>query len=451
MNCQSCEKLICCPEHCCDWDNCRCKDCESCGGIGGERVKIPSSSTSARSTNTNFTDDLFSGGLRTHKKEPERSIKDIIQEQAKERLRKQQIEDNLRQAEIESKNQIERARHNEIIASSKAAVEKNKQLLESTAETIDRLRNVINGVKETEKKFKDFQDEFDRIINTGLLSCLGSFEEFTDIDKSYGIARKTTIEEIVSIISSHNSIAIITGAGVSAESGVFTYKNNSETWEIGGKKLSLQEVMNINILESNPLEFWQNIQYNRVRFASCNANKVHYALSDFIQYYNNIGRKASLITQNIDGLDRKILGKNPNLYEIHGNTHEMRCKLNCCEIIFPCPPLNDMIATVPMCPKCGGLARPNVLLYGEGYTEEWYRAETASEVVKSADVLIIIGTQSKCGFPAQRIREFIKSRKHIIEINVEPVIEFGNTYVLPRSCGEVVPQFVKAIKSKVKK
>lgn len=446
MDCHSCKKLICCPEHCCDWDSCKCKDCENCGGTGSERI-IPLSSPSARSVDTNFTDDLLSGGLRINKKEPEKSICDIIQEQVKERLRKQKIEDALRQAEIDAKRKVEKDRHDEIIASSRATIEKNKQVLESTRETIDRLHNVINGIKETEQKFKDFQDAFGRVMSAGLERCFGEFNEFSDFNESFGVARETTIEEVAGIISSHQNIAIITGAGVSAESGVFTYKDNSETWEIEGKHLSLQEVMNISILESSPLEFWQNIQYNRIRFASCSPNQVHYALSDFIQFYNSIGRKASLITQNIDGLDRSILGDNPNLYEIHGNTHEMRCMFNCCEILFPCPPLDDMISTIPMCPECGGLARPNVLLYGEGYTEQWFRADTASEAVKNADVLIVIGTQTKCGFPAQRVREFIKSGKHIIEINVEPVIKFGNTFVLPRCCGEVVPHFIEAVKS----
>ena len=209
----------------------------------------------------------------------------------------------------------------------------------------------------------------------------------------------------------------------------------------------MQEVMNIDVLGDNPLEFWQNIQYNRTRFASCSPNAVHYALADLMVFFKNKKKQISLITQNIDGFDRQILGNDPDFYEIHGNTHMMRCMFECCDEVFPCPDLDDMIFNIPLCPLCGAIARPNVLLYGENYTEKWFRADTAAACCKEAEVLIVIGTQLKCGFPLQRVNEFGKQGKVIIEINVEPVVLFGNVFVLPFTCGQVFPPIVEVVKN----
>ena len=125
----------------------------------------------------------------------------------------------------------------------------------------------------------------------------------------------------------------------------------------------------------------------------------------------------------------------------------MRCTLDCCEEVFACPDFSDTIQSVPLCPRCGAIARPNVLLYGEGYSEKWYRADTAGQAVKGSQVLIVIGTQLKCGFPTQRVKEFAVDGRVIIEINVEPVIEYGNVLVLTKASGEVVPNLVKMIRN----
>ena len=123
----------------------------------------------------------------------------------------------------------------------------------------------------------------------------------------------------------------------------------------------------------------------------------------------------------------------------------MRCLFDCSENTFPCPPLSDELYSIPLCPLCGAIARPNVLLYGEGYTENWYRATTAQQATKDSEVIIVIGTQMKCGFPHQQVTTAAKDKKIIIEINVEPVVKYGNVFVLPRTCGEVIPAIVEAV------
>lgn len=443
MNCYTCKTTVCCPEHCCDWDICQCKDCENCGGT----AKVVSNINTTKGIIETDKDSIEVKPIPPPVKSTELSIHEIIQIRVQERLKEQREKEAEANREYEEKRSIEKARHDAILASSRATIEKNKEVLESTQGTLDRLQIVMDGIKETEKKFKDFQDSFGRIMSQSLEKCLGLVENPEEMIEKFGRPKESSIEEIAELLSNAESIGIITGAGVSAESGLYTYKDSLETWEIDGNSMTMQEVMNISILQEYPLDFWQNIQYNRMRMATCSPNGVHYALADLIGIFRNKGKKACMVTQNIDGFDRQVMGNDEDLFEIHGNTHIMRCLFECCEELFPCPDFSDMLYSIPLCPRCEAIARPNVLLYGEGYSENWYRASTAGERIKESEVLIVIGTQLKCGFPNQRVIEFAQAGKVIIEINVEPVVVYGKVLVLANTCGEVLPSIVEAIRN----
>ena len=448
MNCFSCKSTQCCPEHCCDWDSCRCGDCENCGGPKNSKKETQSISGSQSTVDESEDIRHLPKPQPPPKKEEEMSIHEIIQIRVQEKLKEQREREAEVNREYEEKRSVEKARHEEILASSRATIAKNKEVLESTQVTLDRLQSVISGIKETEQKFKDFQDSFGKIMSESLERCLGgSSENVEEMQAKHGKPKETSIEEVAQVLLNAESVCVLTGAGVSAESGVYTYKDSEETWDVDGKAMTMQEVMNIDILQGYPLEFWQNIQYNRVRMSTCSPNGVHYALADLINFFRTRGKSACIVTQNIDGFDGQVLGNDNDLYEIHGNTHNMRCLFDCCDEVFPGPDLSDMIYSIPLCPCCGAIARPNVLLYGEEYTEKWYRAETAVEAVKNSQVLVVIGTQIKCGLPNERVKEFAKDGKVIIEINVEPVIEYGNVLVLPRTCGEVVPPIVEVMRN----
>lgn len=227
MSCFTCRTSLCCPEHCCDWDTCKCKDCENCGGEKDLKSFSEKQSTQVKSETDVTSSNNFS--INHPKKEAEMSIHEVIQLKVQERLKEQREKDAKVQAEYDEKRRIDKARHDEILASSRATIEKNKQVLDSTQETLQRLQTVMNGIKETEQKFKDFQDSFGKIMSQGLERCLGLEENIEELKKQHGTPKESSIEEVAHIIAKANNICILTGAGVSAESGVFTYKDSQET------------------------------------------------------------------------------------------------------------------------------------------------------------------------------------------------------------------------------
>lgn len=436
MECFSCKTLLCCPEHCCDWDNCSCKDCENCGGEGLNRPPEPEPMPQAIIANPPKPEESY-------ELKKGQSITDFIQMKVEERLKEQRAQEAKDQEIFEDKRKAERARHDEILSASRATIAKNKQVLESTQGTLDKLQDTIKGIRETERKFKEFQDTFGQIMSTAIEKCFGKGEDPQEMIDKYGKPRESSIDEAAEILYKANNVVIIVGAGVSAESGVFTYKDNEETWEIEGSTMKLKDVMDMNVLQSSPLDFWQAIQYNRMRIAHCSPNSIHYFLSDLMYWFRGIGKKVSIVTQNFDGFDKMVIGQDPDLYEIEGNINEMRCLFECCEAIFPAPELNDMLYNIPLCPVCSAICRPNVLLDGEESGEKFYRCESASNAFKDADLLVVLGTQLGKEFAAEKVREFAKDGKVIIEANIEPVVGYGNAFVLPYRCAEVAAGLVE--------
>ena len=375
----------------------------------------------------------------------ELTIDEYIKMRAAESLKQQREEEAIRQAKYEEQRLKDRAEYESIIESTRQCLQRNREVLANTTSTLSRLHNTIEGIKDTEKRYQEYKDAFGEVMKRALMQAFGDGENIEELKAAHGLPVVSNVTDVVKVLKDCRKIAIITGAGVSAESGVFTYKDNEEKYLIAGAKLKLQEIMHVNILDYHPLEFWQNIQFNRNRFKACSPNAVHEALFQLMQLFKKKGRKVSLITQNIDGFDKVKLVNNPEFYEIHGNTHEMRCKALCTNTVMPCPDSNVELAEVPACKQCGSLMRPNVLLYGESYSEEFYRATSAVEACKEADALIIIGTQIKCGFPEGRVKEFGKTGKPIIEINIDPVVEYGRVLVLNGKCGQIVPPLVQSL------
>uniref|UniRef100_A0A7S3IAN1 Deacetylase sirtuin-type domain-containing protein n=1 Tax=Fabrea salina TaxID=342563 RepID=A0A7S3IAN1_9CILI len=433
MECKSCSTEVCCPEHCCDWDNCTCKDCEMCGGESTQKQQTPQSSTPS----TTETEEPPS--------KPE-SIVDEINRKVAERIKLRKLEEEKLNQEREEKRKAEKEKHELILKGCRETVSRNKKVLESTQSTIDKLNQTISGLKDTEKKFQDFQDAFQRVLTAGLNKYFGEQEDIEEMKAKHGVPRIVSVEEAAMNILEKENLVFLLGAGVSAESGVFTYKDDDETWEIEGQSYKQQEVHTVDVMQSYPLEFWQNMHFNRMRISSTSPNQSHLSIAEFYHFLNSKGRQVSVITQNIDGFDREVLGPDARLYELHGNLHLQRCMFECSLEAIPGPPVSEFLEIIPCCPNCGGLMRPNVLLFGESYSEELYSSGTAAEAVKSADCIIVIGTQLKCTLPNNWVKESAKLGKLIVEINVEPVVNYGNVLAVPERVGSSFPTILEIVK-----
>jgi len=206
-------------------------------------------------------------------------------------------------------------------------------------------------------------------------------------------------------ISAARSIVAFTGAGVSAESGVPTFRGTDGIWS----KLKPEELASMNAFLKNPGMVWEWYAHRKKIMSGITPNPGHNALVRM----ENLAPSFALITQNIDNLHRRAGSR--RIYELHGNIERNYC--------MKCGAAYGSEFTVaenrlPLCPSCGGLVRPDVVWFGEMLPEdEWNASVRAAE---GADLFMSIGT-SAAVYPAASLPLIARrSGAYIVEINPEP-------------------------------
>jgi NAD-dependent deacetylase len=236
---------------------------------------------------------------------------------------------------------------------------------------------------------------------------------------------KTDIERI----KCAKHIVFFSGAGMSAESGIATFRGKDGIWN----KFKPEELANFNAFMKNPNMVWEWYQYRRniVRHALPNAG--HLAIAEFQNYVP----KVTVITQNIDNLHKRAGSK--NIFELHGNIERNYCIR--CKTFY-----NDIEEKVeiPQC-KCGGLIRPDVVWFGEYLPEDQFQG--AEIATSECDLFFVVGT-SAVVYPAASLIYTAKySGTFIIEINIEKTeISSLTNKSLLGEVGKILPEILKKIK-----
>ncbi len=223
------------------------------------------------------------------------------------------------------------------------------------------------------------------------------------------------------------SIAVLTGAGVSAESGVPTFRGADGLW----KRHRAESLATPEAFARDPKLVWEWYDWRRGVLSTVKPNAGHYALAELEQRTTNF----TLITQNVDGLHE--LAGSRNVLRVHGSIWMLRC-LTCGQ------EHEDRRAALPGIPphcSCGGMLRPGVVWFGEALPRAvWQAAETAA---RSCDLLLVIGT-SAVVYPAAGLAHLAKSSgARVVEINVAetPLSREIDEFLLGRS-GELLPQLI---------
>lgn len=225
----------------------------------------------------------------------------------------------------------------------------------------------------------------------------------------------------------YESVTALTGAGISAESGVPTFRGGGQSavW----KGMPFDVISSAEMVKENLEEVWEWFDFRRGALLECPPNDAHLALAE-------IEEKASdflLVTQNVDGLHKRAGSQ--NMVEIHGNINRARCT-GCGErtdIAF-----DDVPHGLRECGSCGSYLRPDVVLFGEMLPEGAY--ETAVRAAENCDLFLVIGT-SALVYPAAALPQIGKqSGAYLIEVNPEetaltPMAD--ESYRLP--AGEILP------------
>ncbi len=222
-------------------------------------------------------------------------------------------------------------------------------------------------------------------------------------------------------------VAALTGAGISAESGIPTYRGQDGLWTTGSADYRPQELATLRAFQRMPRDIWRWYFYRRGGCLAARPNTGHRALADLGARLG--AKRFTLITQNVDGLHSRSGIDPETLFEIHGNLHTLRCGLPCTPDRYPLAadqtlpdrdaPLNDDAWARLVCPRCGTRARPHVLWFDECYDEGLYRSETALRHAAEADLLLVIGTSGATTLPLMMVREALQSGQAVIEINPE--------------------------------
>lgn len=192
-------------------------------------------------------------------------------------------------------------------------------------------------------------------------------------------------EELVTRLRNARRTVVLTGAGVSAASGVPTFRGADGLW----RTYRAEELATPEAFAHDPKTVWEWYDWRRTVLAGCSPNAAHDVLARW-----SARPGFTLITQNVDGLHERA--GTANVIRFHGSIWQLRCAADC-----GAPPWEDrsapMGALPPACPTCGGLARPGVVWFGESIDPEIL--ERASTAAANADVLLSIGTSSLV-FPA---------------------------------------------------
>lgn len=237
-------------------------------------------------------------------------------------------------------------------------------------------------------------------------------------------------EELLSRLRKADRIAVLTGAGISAESGVPTFRGASGLW----KKFRPEELANFEAFIKNPDLVWEWYRYRKKIISAIRPNPGHATLAEMEKHHKFF----SLITQNIDNLHRRAGSK--VVYELHGNIERNYCIG--CGRKYPNEEIIDS-EKAPRCSICGGLVRPDVVWFGEMLPEEEWSESVAA--AQSSEIFFSIGT-SAVVYPAASLPQIARrSGAFLVEINIEPteLSDMTDMSLIGKS-GDILPRLFEA-------
>ena len=265
-------------------------------------------------------------------------------------------------------------------------------------------------------------------------------------------------QQLEEFTQSAKRVTILTGAGISAESGIPTFRGPEGIWTVGAKEYRPMELATYRTFQEQPYEVWKWYLYRMGICAAAEPNPGHLAVAEMER---SIPGRFTLITQNVDNLHLRAGNSLENTYQIHGNIFYTRCQAECGYGVQPLPAglntkkkgedLSEEEKALLDCPRCGSTLRPHVLWFDETYNEAYYRFQSSLEAAAQTDLLLTIGTSGATNLPQQVAWLVFQNGGTIIDINIEsnPFAELavsspGGAFIQGASA-EVLPEMAEIL------
>ncbi len=214
----------------------------------------------------------------------------------------------------------------------------------------------------------------------------------------------SAVQKTLDRLKEAQKVVAFTGAGISAESGILTFRDSGGLWE----QYSIEEVATPQAFYRDPEFVWNFYLKRRNGALKASPNAAHHALAEWEKRFPFAG----VVTQNIDDLHARA--GSMHIQELHGNVWKTRC-LDC-GIVESDRALE--FQKLPSCRHCGGLLRPHVVWFGEELDADVVRA--AVKWMHEADVIFVVGTSGVVEPAASFVRTAKLHGAFIVEVNVEP-------------------------------
>lgn len=252
----------------------------------------------------------------------------------------------------------------------------------------------------------------------------------------YGSRGDEMNPELKELIDKSSNIVFFGGAGVSTESGIPDFRSENGLYRARSKYGHSPEEMLSHTFFVRETETFYDYYKNNMVYPEVMPNKAHYALARLEEE----GKLKAIVTQNIDGLHQ--LAGSKKVYELHGSVlrnHCTRCHTFYCldYILKPrsCATKENPDSNIPKCIKCGGIIKPEVVLYEESLDQEVM--EEAITAISKADLLIVGGT-SLAVYPAAGLINYFHGNKLVLINKSETPYDGRADLVIHDSIGEVL-------------
>ena len=228
-------------------------------------------------------------------------------------------------------------------------------------------------------------------------------------------------------LDKNKKIAFLVGAGLSAESGIPTFRGKDGYWVSGSKNYKAEEIGTFRMFQNASREVWKWFLFRKSVTSKAQPNPSHFFLKDMEDL---LGDQFALISQNVDGLHRKAGNSEERTYLIHGDFDFVRCGEECSKELYPFP--KDIYLTkrdkniiteaewvALRCPKCGEDLRPHVLWFDEYYDEKYFKMDSVLKIAKHTGILFIMGTSGATNLPRRIAQNVLARGGMIVEVNIE--------------------------------